>query len=143
MNRRQDLETIVISVHTLVRMAATETGSRTPQAQWRTLSLLNETGPLRLGELATLSRVTQPGMTRLVGQMAQAGLIDRSTDPDDSRAVVLAVTDAGRAELAQWRNELTRTLAPWFDDLDETEWQALHTAAAILDRKTRVTEAAL
>lgn len=97
---------------------------------------------MRLGELATASRVTQPGMTRLVGQMADAGLVERSGDPDDSRAVVVAPTEKGLAELAAWRTHLAEVLTPWFDDLDDDEWAALHKAASILESRTRTKEVA-
>jgi len=140
--RQNDLERLLIAVHSLARIAASETGSTTPQAQWRTLSLLENRGAMRLGELAAASRVTQPGMTRLVGQMADAGLVERSADPDDSRAVVVAATEKGLAELADWRTRLAEVLTPWFDDLDDDEWAALHTTASILEARTRAKEAA-
>jgi DNA-binding MarR family transcriptional regulator len=140
--RQNDLERLLISVHALARIAASHTGSTAPQAQWRTLSLLENRGAMRLGELATASRVTQPGMTRLVGQMADAGLVERSGDPDDSRAVVVAPTEKGLAELAAWRTHLAEVLTPWFDDLDDDEWAALHKAASILESRTRTKEVA-
>ena len=70
MTHAEDIEEIVVAAHALTRIAALETRNEAPAAQWRTLSILQNEGPQRLGELATLSRVTQPGMTRLVGQLA-------------------------------------------------------------------------
>lgn len=35
-------------------------------ATWRTLSVLQSSGPMRVGELAALSQVAQPTMTRIV-----------------------------------------------------------------------------
>jgi DNA-binding MarR family transcriptional regulator len=73
MQHSDDILRLLIGAHALTRVAALDTRTA-PSAQWRTLVLLRDNGPLRIGDLATLSRVTQPGMTRLVAQMADAGL---------------------------------------------------------------------
>ena len=54
------LESLLVSTHRLTRLAANSTGSKTPAAQWRTLSILETDGPMRIGELAAASRV-MPG----------------------------------------------------------------------------------
>jgi DNA-binding MarR family transcriptional regulator len=138
----RDIETLIVAAHALTRVAALETRSETPSAQWRTLTILRDRGPLRVGELAQLSRVTQPGMTRLVGQMADLGLIERSTDASDSRATVVTVTPLGLEALATWLVQLTAALAPHFEDLTAQEWDALRTTAAVLSRKTAAVELA-
>lgn len=141
MTREEDLERIIFAAHALARVAALETGNDTPAAQWRTLNILTEQRrPMRLGELATSSRVTQPGMTRLVGAMAEAGLVMRESDPADSRVTLISITEAGSRALDAWRVQLGAALAPRFADLDETEWEAIRSSADILARKTGVLE---
>ncbi|GAA2012547.1 MarR family winged helix-turn-helix transcriptional regulator [Microbacterium ulmi] len=142
MTQEYDIETLIVAAHALTRLAAAETRNETPAAQWRTISLLRDHGPLRIGELATLSRVTQPGMTRLAGQMADAGLLERTQDAADSRATVLSVTDAGLAALDEWRAQLREALAPHFADLDDVEREALRVAASVLARRTGALEVA-
>lgn len=140
MRHDHDIETLLVAAHALTRVAALETRSETPSAQWRTLNILRDRGPLRVGELARLSRVTQPGMTRLVGQMADLGLIERSTDAADSRVTIVSVTPLGLEALSTWLVELTSALAPHFADLTDDEWDALRTTAAVLARKTAAAE---
>jgi len=130
------LTNLVIRAHRIGRVVAREAGSTTPAAQWRALSTLEEEGPLRIGELAAACRVTQPGMTRLVAQMVEHGLVARRHDPVDERAVRLEVTDAGRAAHAAWIATIRETLAPWFADLSEEERAAIETAAAVLAART-------
>lgn len=142
MTHDHDIETLIVAAHALTRIAALETASETPAAQWRTLTILRDHGPLRVGDVARLSRVTQPGMTRLVGQMAEQGLVEKSTDAADSRVSVVSVTPLGLEALQTWLLRLTSALAPHFDDLDEAEWQALRTTAAVLARKTAAVEVA-
>ncbi|WP_243077148.1 MarR family winged helix-turn-helix transcriptional regulator [Microbacterium sp. SS28] len=142
MSRDHDIETLIVAAHALTRVAALETRSETPAAQWRTLTILRDRGPLRVGDLARLSRVTQPGMTRLVGQMDDLGLVERSTDAVDSRVTIVAVTQLGREALDTWLVQLTAALAPHFEDLTDAEWDALRTTAALLARKTAAVEVA-
>ena len=83
MQHDRDILRLVTGAHALTRVASLETRNEAPAAQWRTITLLREYGPQRIGDLAALSRVTQPGMTRLVAQMTEAGLLERSTDAND------------------------------------------------------------
>ncbi|ALJ20039.1 MarR family winged helix-turn-helix transcriptional regulator [Microbacterium sp. No. 7] len=136
MNREETLLRLIMSVHTLTRVASLETRNETPVAQWRTLALLRDHGPQRVGDLARLSRVTQPGMTRLAGHMIDAGLLKRSLDPGDARASVLSITPDGEAALVDWLDLLSSTVSPHFADLDDADWAALERVTEILADKS-------
>jgi DNA-binding MarR family transcriptional regulator len=136
MNSADDLLRLLVGAHTLARVASLETHNDAPAAQWRTLSLLRDHGPQRLGELATLSRVTQPGMTRLATQLVDAGLISRSADPGDSRVSILSITDAGQLALREWLDLLATTLAPRLSALDDEDRAALRRSADIITTMT-------
>jgi DNA-binding MarR family transcriptional regulator len=127
------LESLLVSTHRLTRVAAQATGSTTPSAQWRTLSILTTDGPMRIGELAAASRVTQPGMTRLLATMVEEELVTRIADRDDSRAWLIVVSDKGAAALAAWRTQLAETLRPWFGELGDDDWATLSAAASLLE----------
>lgn len=138
MNRVDVIPSLVLSGYALARIAAQEAGNEAPAAQWRVLSLLDQAGAKRVGELATAARTTQPGMTRLIGGLEKSGLVVRSADPQDSRAIVVEITSDGAAALRDWRIEFRDTLAPRFADLDDDEWAALTRAAEILATHTAV-----
>ncbi|GAA3916357.1 MarR family winged helix-turn-helix transcriptional regulator [Microbacterium invictum] len=138
MPRSEELLQLMIAAHALTRVAALDTRTETPAAQWRSLTLLRDHGPQRVGDLARLSRISQPGMTRLAGQLADAGLIERTSDATDSRVAILTVTPAGLSALDAWHDELRSALAPRFADLTDQEWATLNSAADILTRKTGV-----
>ncbi len=129
------LESLLVSTHRLTRVAAQATGSTTPAAVWRTLSILETDGPMRIGELAAASRVTQPGMTRLLATMVEEELVSRVADRDDSRAWLIVVTRKGAQALAAWRAQLAETLEPWFGELSEADWAALSAAASLLESR--------
>lgn len=136
MNRSDVIPSLVLSGYALGRIAAQDAGNEAPAAQWRVLSLLEQAGSRRVGELAAAARTTQPGMTRLLGGLESEGLILRSPDPDDSRATVVDITSAGTAALDAWRAEFRETLAPRFAALSDDDWSALTRAAEILAAHT-------
>ena len=136
MTHRDTLLSLLVSSNRLIRIAAQAAGSTTPSAQWRTLGILETDGAMRVGELAAASRVTQPGMTRLLATMTDEGLVSRIPDPDDSRAWLIDLTPRGRAELSRWRAVISATLEPRFAALDDAEWAALESAARILASRT-------
>ncbi|MFT4305260.1 MAG: MarR family transcriptional regulator [Microbacterium sp.] len=142
MTRGEDIERLVIAAHALTRIAALRTQNEAPVAQWRALTVLRNEGALRVGDLARASRTTQPGMTRLVGQLVEQGLVERGDDPEDSRATVVTITDAGVRALSAWREELRLALEPMFDGLSDDEWSALEHASRILTVRANQPEGA-
>jgi DNA-binding MarR family transcriptional regulator len=72
-------------------------------------------------ELAQSLCVEAPTITRMVQRMGQAGLVSRTTDPDDARITRLHVTPKGRNLLGQmeevWQEIEARTMAEF--DTDE------------------------
>ncbi len=116
----------------LSRLAAQATGNSESPAVWRTLAVLRDHGPLRLGGIARVSRVSQPTMTKIVQALEERGWIRRIADRSDARASLLSATEVGLRELDAWREELAESLAPHFTDLDDHDVTALEHAAGIL-----------
>ena len=82
--------------------------------QYRALVVLSYSGEHRVAELAEQLDVNSSSATRLTDRLARKGLISRVTDPDDRRATLIALTDAGRdavsAVAARRRTEVSRIL---------------------------------
>jgi DNA-binding MarR family transcriptional regulator len=132
---RTTLASLISAAHHLTRIAAQATGDQTSPAVWRTLSILRTDGPMRLGELAAASRVSQPTMTKLVQNLAGDDLIRRIADVDDSRAWLIASTSKGEKALDAWRDRLADAAGPFLNDLSEQERATLSDAARILDAR--------
>jgi len=135
----------LISVnHRLTRVAARAAGGAESPALWRTLSALAASGPIRLGDLADLSRIAQPTATKLVGNLTQRGWTARLADPADARATQISITSAGAGALADWRDELAGAMLPLFADLDDSDIAVLQQAVNIIrDRVDAATERGL
>lgn len=130
------VEKLIVEANRLTRVAAQATGSTTPAAVWRTLSILASDGSYRIGDLAKASRVTQPTMTKLIQNLAEDELVYRIADVADSRAWLIAITDTGTKALDTWRTELGEALQPMFSDLNADEIDILERAVAILESRT-------
>jgi len=67
--------------------------------EWRVLSYLSD-GPASIGELAAVTLLQQPTLTKVVDRMQRDGLVDRRPEPTDGRRVRVSVTPRGRALVA-------------------------------------------
>jgi DNA-binding MarR family transcriptional regulator len=72
--------------------------------------------PSRLAEAVLTS---SGGMTRIIDRLDRAGLVERSTDPDDRRGIIVTLTAAGHtrsesasASYAEGRSRVLARLAP-------------------------------
>jgi len=69
-------------------------GLTTPKA--RALAVLSVVDAPLIGELAVYTVTEQSTLSRALDQLQAEGLIRRDTDPDDSRATRVTITDTGR-----------------------------------------------
>lgn len=102
--------------------------------QMATMATLDRQGPVTLGELAALERVAPPSITRAVGRLVDAGLVERRPDPSDRRVTRVALTDAGRTLLESGRSRRSAWLATRLRDLDDADLARLADAAPVLER---------
>jgi DNA-binding MarR family transcriptional regulator len=58
---------------------------------------LHEGEDVRMHDLTGTILLSQPALSRLVGRLAERGLVARSGAADDGRAIVVSLTDQGRA----------------------------------------------
>jgi DNA-binding MarR family transcriptional regulator len=132
------LSDLVSVTHRLTRIAAQATGETTSPATWRTLGVLSNFGPMRLGELAKQSRVSQPTMTKIVANLNEVEWIRRIADVDDARAWQIALAPKGIKALDEWRDRLGESLAPMFADLDRDQIDVISRAIDLLHECTDV-----
>jgi DNA-binding MarR family transcriptional regulator len=91
-------------------------------------------GELRMTELANRALISRSGMTRRVARLVDDGLVRRANADTDARAVVVALTGAGVARLAETAPVHLRGVAELFvAKLDDQELAALKGA---LDKVT-------
>jgi len=106
-----------------------------PAAQQPLLFAIERHGPLTVGALAEHLGVSQPGVTRALGQLARAELVAIETAAEDGRRRLLSLTPAGRAFVAAARAEAwPRVEAAVADLCSGFAGELLEHLAAIEDR---------
>jgi DNA-binding MarR family transcriptional regulator len=93
--------------------------------QYNVLRLIDTTGPQPQGEVARRLMVTAPVVTRLATTLADAGLVERRPDPTDRRAVLLALTPAGRRRARAMRRDLLDAAHELLEPLPENRRAAV------------------
>ena len=86
-------------------------------------------GELRMTELADRALISRSGMTRRVARLVDEGLVRRDKAGSDARGVVVALTEAGIARLAETVPVHARGIAQLFvAQLDDQELALLERA---------------
>lgn len=118
----------------LNRLATQRTQLPLPWAQARLLSTIEDRGEARISDLAELDHCSQPTMTTQVRRLEDAGLVTRTTDPGDARAVLIRITDKGVDVLAQARIDRGAVIDPLLGQLTAEERDALGVAVGVMRR---------
>ncbi|MEU2773294.1 MarR family transcriptional regulator [Streptomyces sp. NPDC007162] len=98
------------------------------------LARLAADGPDSPTALAEMERVRPQAMASTLAQLEQRGLVGRTPDPADGRRSIVAVTEDGRAVLAERRSESVQRLAAVIDELSAAERATLAAALPLLGR---------
>ncbi|MDT5389413.1 MAG: hypothetical protein QOE04_3054 [Mycobacterium sp.] len=102
------------------------------------LDTLNREGPVRVTTLAAAAGIGQPSMTELVQRLERQCLVTRVDDPEDGRAALVTITDAGRTPLDDQRRARRDRLAELLTALPAEDEAALtlamHVALPIIGR---------
>src|SRR5438477_1901554 len=86
-------------------------------------------GELRMTDLAARALISRSGMTRRVARLVDEGLVRRAEADADGRGVVVALTDAGVARLAETAPAHARGISKLFvAQLDDEELAILERA---------------
>ena len=97
----------------LNRLASRRIRLPLPWAQARLLGTIEDRGAARISELAEIDHCSQPTMTTQVRRLESAGLVTRTPDPEDARAVRIPITAEGPAMLAQVRADRAALIDPF------------------------------
>ena len=99
------------------------------------LTRLDRGGPTTAGALAKLEQISAQSMGATLGALEVRGLVERTSDPEDGRRVVLSITGVGLEALRVRRNaraeQLARAMSAGFT---RSELKQLMAAAPLIER---------
>lgn len=97
-------------------------GLTTPQM--RALAVLSVHDGILIGELAVYAVVEQSTLSRALDKLDRDGKITRQSDPGDSRATRVFLTEAGRADYVRLWPHMAQTYARMFRGIGDDERRA-------------------
>jgi DNA-binding MarR family transcriptional regulator len=107
--------------------------------QYKVLAVLQASGPVSMGVVGSMIGAAQSSASELASRMEKVGLVQKTRSPEDSRVVLMAITDQGRNLLHQCRKRLRAAYGRLFADAGAEAPAAflasIETLLAILDRK--------
>ena len=118
----------------LNRLATQRIQMPLPAAQARLLATIEAHGEARIGDLAAVDHCSQPTMTTQVRRLEDAGLVTRTGDPDDARAVRIRITPEGKRTLNVVRADRAAAIEPQLALLEPADRQVLTEAVEVLRR---------
>jgi DNA-binding MarR family transcriptional regulator len=98
------------------------------------LATVQKYGPIRLAELSQQEFVSAPSTTRLIAELEKRGLVSRTVDPDDGRAFLIEVTNAGEAEVLRARSARAQMVGHLLESLTSEQFAAIESALPALER---------
>lgn len=123
---------LLAAVARLNRLASQRARIPLPFAQARLLATIEDKGASRICDLAALDHCSQPTMTMQVRRLENAGLVSRTVDPDDARAVLIRITGTGVDMLRQVRVDRLAAIEPYLERLDDADRQTLDDAVRVM-----------
>jgi DNA-binding MarR family transcriptional regulator len=105
-----------------------------PAAQARMLAAIEAHREARISDLAAIDHCSQPTMTNQVRRFEEAGLVTRTFDPRDARAVRVRITAKGIRALNAIRTDRTAAIEPQLASLEPADRQVLANAVEVLRR---------
>src|ERR1700744_1425503 len=116
----------------LNRYATQRIQMQLPAAQARLLSTIDAHGEARICDLAAVDHCSQPTMTTQVRRLEDAGLVTRTVDPGDARAVRIRISPEGLGRLNASRADLADAIEPQLARLEPADQKLLAEAVGVL-----------
>ncbi|ASF10231.1 putative MarR family transcriptional regulator [Nocardia brasiliensis NBRC 14402] len=100
--------------------------------QLSALATLSRDGAMTPGALAAKERVQPPSMTRVIASLTDLGLVERKPHPTDGRQIIVSLSEAGRALIADETNAREAWMTEQLSGLTEDQIVVLTRAVGIM-----------
>jgi DNA-binding MarR family transcriptional regulator len=122
------------AIHLLRQVRVQDAATGLAPARLSALSVLVFGGAMSLNELARAEQVRPPTMSRIVDALESEGLVRRTVNEQDRRAVVLEATEKGTAILWQGRKRRVKFLARHLSSLSTEERKKIEDAVEAIQK---------
>lgn len=96
------------------------------EQQWRVLRALTTAESVRIAQVAALTLISGPSLTRILKGLEERGLLARRAEPQDQRAARISLTTSGRRLIAQVAPQSEQRYRSMAERLGEHDMDALY-----------------
>ncbi len=108
------------------------TDSQISLTQLSVLATLHRDGAMTPGALAARERVQPPSMTRVIASLTDLGLVAREPHPTDGRQIIVSLSPAGRALIADEASAREAWMTDQLSHLTPEQLEVLSRAVTIM-----------
>ncbi|MGE5117846.1 MAG: MarR family winged helix-turn-helix transcriptional regulator [Betaproteobacteria bacterium] len=107
-NLSQYLAFLLASAHRRMRAGLSQSigDEDFTEEHWRILHVLSDEQGRSMGELAELSLLNGPALTKNIDKLVSRGVVQRAADPRDSRKVLVFISDHGLEVVARLKERV-------------------------------------
>lgn len=104
-------------------------------AEWRVLAFICSAGPASASEFGAAAEIDRAEISRAVGKLTQAGLIERNPSKENRRRLIISATPKGHATFLTIRDDRRKYFQEIMSAVPANEWKLLgKTLEAIAER---------
>jgi DNA-binding MarR family transcriptional regulator len=130
----QRLRQAISRLYRRLRVTDASSGAALTPARASALLHVDRRGPVRLSELAEAEGLNPTMLSRMVSDLVDAGVLERTSDSRDRRAAWVQVTEAGSELATQMRSERTQAVLSALDRLSPADRRSVVRALPALER---------
>lgn len=94
-----------------------------PQAHYHILSILEERGQMRMGEIAEMLSISRPNLTLMVDQLMKLNYVERNTHGHDRRVICIVLTDVGHEILKKENDIIIKGISSFTSKLTDDDYE--------------------
>jgi DNA-binding MarR family transcriptional regulator len=89
------------------------------------IRLLDEEGPLSIGEIGDMLMIAKAQMTQLIDKLVELNIVERRAVKGDRRKIQIALTDTGKEFLLQHKKKVDELIMDTISHLDDKDLKSL------------------
>lgn len=106
-------------------------------AEWRVLAFVCAAGPSSAAEVANGSEIDRAEVSRATAKLLNDGIIDRTSDPNHRKRLILSATSRGQAIFLQIRDSRRAFFQQILCDVPAPERELLNTALRLIAQRVQ------
>jgi DNA-binding MarR family transcriptional regulator len=96
------------------------------------IRLLDEEGPLSIGEIGDMLMIAKAQMTQLIDKLVELNIVERRSVKGDRRKIQIALTDTGKEFLIEHKKKIDEYIMDTMSHLDDKDLKSLSESLTVV-----------